>query len=108
MASSRMSMITHGHAEWRAKCRLFAYIMGEELGREPLKFEEFSEVLGPKWAYRYRQEIFALPNVFDLKPQLIGVMDFDKVPIKEYVDENGEFHHLKLKDFLKVHVAKKF
>ena len=73
-----------------------------------LKFEEFSEVLGPKWAYRYRQEIFALPNVFDIKPQLSGVTNFDKIPIKEYIDNEGEVHDLKLKDFLSVHVAKKF
>lgn len=61
IANTRFSWATTGALEWRAKLRLFAQIMGEARGRPILDISDLTDVLGPRWAYHYREMIIDLP-----------------------------------------------
>jgi hypothetical protein len=67
MARTRFGWCSDGAAEWRAKVRLFAQIMGVRDGRVYGSISELSQGLGPRWAYWYRAFIARLP-VMTLPP----------------------------------------
>lgn len=60
--STRYAFVTKGSHQWRQKLAMFAYITGYEqgLGRSA-RFEELSELLGKRWAYKNREFILSLP-----------------------------------------------
>lgn len=63
MATTRFGWSTENAAHWRAKVRLFAQIMQARL-RVPIEgMEDLTPVLGPRWAYHYRDFIYSLPVV---------------------------------------------
>ena len=67
MATVRHTPLNKGTELWRSKICLFAQIAGYRLGLgRSLSYSEFSEYLGPKWAYNNREFILDLPDtVFD-------------------------------------------
>lgn len=60
VASTRMQFVSAGSAEWRRKVGIFCYYISETMGCEP-SFEGLRSVLGPRWAYQWREFIAALP-----------------------------------------------
>lgn len=60
IASTRMQFVTTGSAEWRRKVGIFCHYISETMGCEP-SFEGLRRVLGPRWAYQWREFIAALP-----------------------------------------------
>ena len=63
MARTRFGWCTAGGAEWRAKVRLFAQIMGERDGRPIYSIDELSTRVDPHWAHWHRAFIASLPLV---------------------------------------------
>ncbi|ECO1013853.1 phasyl DNA replicon protein arp [Salmonella enterica subsp. enterica serovar Newport] len=60
IASTRMQFVTTGSAEWRRKVGIFCHYISETMGCEP-SFEGIRRVLGPRWAYQWREFIASLP-----------------------------------------------
>ena len=63
MARTRFGWSSDNAAEWRAKVRLFAQIMGERLDVQMNSIEDLSGHLGPRWAYWHREFIVGLPVI---------------------------------------------
>lgn len=59
-ASTKFQFVSAGSSEWRKKMRAFAYYISENMGCEPT-FEGLRAVLGPRWAYQWRQFIIDFP-----------------------------------------------
>lgn len=57
--NTKFSWFTPGAFLWRAKVRVFVYLVSERTGCEPT-FEGLREELGPKWAYNNRDFIAGL------------------------------------------------
>lgn len=57
--NTKFSWYTSGSALWRAKVKIFAYLISEKTGCEPT-FEGLREQLGSKWAYNHRQYILEI------------------------------------------------
>lgn len=60
IASTRMQFVTYGSAEWRRKVGIFCHYISETMGCDP-SFEGLRRVLGPRWAYQWREFISRLP-----------------------------------------------
>lgn len=68
MARTRFGWSSENAAHWRAKVRLFAQIMQSRAsdgtyGRPIQTISDLAPVLGPRWAYYYRDFIYSLPVV---------------------------------------------
>lgn len=61
MARTRFGWCSDNAAEWRAKVRVFAQIMGERYGVTISAIEDLTAALGPRWAYHWREFIASLP-----------------------------------------------
>ena len=64
LANTRMTLVNQGSENWRHKCQLFAEAQSEYLN-EKIDFENISEILGKRWAYKYRDSIMCLPDKDD-------------------------------------------
>ena len=60
MAVTRFSWTSTGAQEWRRKVRTFAWMMFQSQGIPPT-MHGLRVALGPRWAYRWREFILALP-----------------------------------------------
>lgn len=63
MARTRFGWCSDGGAQWRAKVRLFAQIMGERYRVKIETIADLGAALGPRWAHHYRDMIVQLPVV---------------------------------------------
>lgn len=59
-ASTRFAFSSEGAREWRRKVGAFCHLVAERYGVRP-SFTGVREVLGPSWAYQWRDFIAALP-----------------------------------------------
>lgn len=59
-AVTRFSWASPGAADWRRKVKSFAWMLFESQGITPT-MAGLREALGPRWAYRWREFILALP-----------------------------------------------
>lgn len=60
VAVTRFSWVSPGAATWRRKVRTFAWMMFQSQGIPPT-MHGLRVALGPRWAYRWREFILALP-----------------------------------------------
>jgi hypothetical protein len=60
-SSTRFGWCTPGAAEWRAKVRTFAQVVGERNGVEIHSIADLTRECGPRWAYWHREFIASLP-----------------------------------------------
>jgi len=60
MAVTRFSWTSTGAREWRRKVRVFAWMMFQSQGIPPT-MHGLRVALGPRWAYKWREFILALP-----------------------------------------------
>ena len=63
MARTRFGWCTAGAAEWRSKVRIFAQVVTEKSGQQVTNISDLSKLLGPRWAYHYREIIASFPVV---------------------------------------------
>ncbi len=69
MASTRFQFATEGTASWRRKLKLFASMVCKARGYPAPSMQTLSTLLGPRWAYNWREFILSLPDSF---PALCG------------------------------------
>ncbi len=62
MASTRFQFATKGAASWRRKLKLFASMVCDTRGYPIPSMKALSELLGPRWAYHWREFILSLPD----------------------------------------------
>lgn len=62
MASTRFQFATSGAASWRRKLRLFAGIVCRARGYPVPSMQLLTELLGPRWAWHWREFILTLPD----------------------------------------------
>ncbi|EDD8833867.1 phasyl DNA replicon protein arp [Salmonella enterica subsp. enterica serovar Mikawasima] len=60
VASTRLMFVSDGSAEWRRKVGIFVHYIADSTGCEP-SFEGVRRMLGPRWAYHWREFIASLP-----------------------------------------------
>ena len=61
MATTKFAGVGRGAKAWRARVRLFAQMMEDSTGTPCRNIADLTPILGPKWAYKYRDFIDALP-----------------------------------------------
>ncbi len=66
MASTRFQFATKGAASWRRKLKLFASIVCKARSYPVPSMRALSELLGPRWAYAWREFILSLPDSLPL------------------------------------------
>lgn len=62
MASTRFQFATVGAASWRRKLQLFAGIVCRARGCPVPSMQALADLLGPRWAWRWREFILTLPD----------------------------------------------
>lgn len=62
MASTRFQFATKGSASWRRKLRLFASMVCDAHHYPVPSMQALSKLLGPRWAYHWREFILSLPD----------------------------------------------
>lgn len=62
MASTRFQFATKGAASWRRKLKLFASMICKARGYPVPSMQALSKLLGPRWAYQWREFILSLPD----------------------------------------------
>lgn len=62
MASTRFQFATKGAASWRRKLKLFASTVCKARGYPIPSMGALSKLLGPRWAYHWREFILSLPD----------------------------------------------
>ena len=62
MASTRFQFATEGSASWRRKLKLFASLICKARGYPAPSMAALSKLLGPRWAYNWREFILSLPD----------------------------------------------
>lgn len=62
MASTRFQFATPGAAAWRRKLRLFAGMVCQARGYPVPSMQALADLLGPRWAYHWREFILTLPD----------------------------------------------
>lgn len=66
MASTRFQFATEGSASWRRKLKLFASLICKARGYPAPSMAALSKLLGPRWAYNWREFILSLPDSLPL------------------------------------------
>lgn len=61
MATTKFAGVGRGAKAWRARVRLFAQMMENSTGIPCRSIADLTPILGPTWAYKYRDFIDALP-----------------------------------------------
>lgn len=62
IGTTRFQWNSNGSANWRLKLKIFAHHVTDGMGIEHPTMKHLSEILGPRWAYRYKDLIMSIPT----------------------------------------------
>lgn len=67
MATTRFSWASPGAAAWRRRLKLFTHMLCQVRGYPVPSLKALRELLGPRWAYHWREFILSLPDLKTLR-----------------------------------------
>jgi hypothetical protein len=73
--TTRFAFVTDRSEMWREAVGFFAELLGDHIGLNVNSIEEISEHLGPRWAYKHREFILGISEIFSTLKQM-GIADF--------------------------------
>jgi hypothetical protein len=97
ISNTRFSMVNKGGRNWRHKCEIFAKKQSAYYGKE-INMQNISDVLGKRWAYKYRDIILSYPDFYDF----VGVKIFDSISTdikKEFEQISEKMERGRAEDF---------
>lgn len=62
IGTTRFQWNSNGSANWRLKLKIFAHHVTDGMGIDNPTMKHLSEILGPRWAYRYKDLIMSIPT----------------------------------------------